>query len=183
MKKRLSPVLGAVGVAVLSALGGCSTLWVGELGYSHHVNGPLEGATGAMHVGFGMEGPGTDSGVAGGLGFSGRIRSYGAPYSVFEPGIHGYMMADSGDISFYLRGTGYVGLSLLSDPGRPGVTFSPTLQPGLLFCSPDRVGWCFSASLPVGYDVATAGDRPGLHAGVSFGIGWGNVVSRNYRPW
>ena len=177
----LSPVIRLTALLGVSSLAGCSTLWVGELGYTHHTNGPLEGANMALHAGFGLNGPSGEGGMAGGMGFSGRIRSYGAEYTVIEPGLHGYVMSDSGDISFFLRGTGYVGLALL--PDRPGVTFSPTVQPGALFCASDRLGWCFSVSAPVGWDVAAAGDRPGLHAGLSFGLGWGNVVNRNYRPW
>ena len=164
---------------LMPLLGGCSALMVGELGYAAHLNGPLHGADGAFHMGFGFTAGATDREPAYGLGFSGRVRSYGTPYTAIEPGLHAYILKDSGPLSFYLRGTAYTGLGFL--PGRTGPVFSPTLQPGVLFCPDSRVGWCGTLSLPVSYDVLGPEERPGLALGVSFGIGWGNVISR--RPF
>lgn len=157
---------------------GCSALMVGELGYAAHLNGPLSGADGAFHMGFGFNAGATDREPAYGMGFSGRVRSYGAPFTAIEPGLHAYILADAGPLSFYLRGTTYAGMSFL--PGHSGVVFSPTLQPGVLLCNESRIGWCGTLSVPVSYDVAGPGDQPGLALGVSFGLGWGNVIS--HRP-
>jgi hypothetical protein len=164
---------------LLLPLTSCSILWVGELGYTAHLNGPLHGATGAFHAGLGFDAGNSDREPAYGLGFSGRIRSYGAPYTIFEPGLHGYILKDVGAVSWYLRGTAYAGVSYLS--GERGVVFSPTLQPGILFCPDNRIGWCASVSLPVGYDLANSIDRPGPVLGVSLGIGWGNVYGHKRK--
>jgi len=161
----------------LFPLTGCSALMVSELGYTHHLNGGLSGATGAMHAGFGFDAGATDEEPASGLGFSGRIRSYGESYTAIEPGLHAYILKDAGPLSFYLRGIAYAGISFL--PGHTGVVFSPTLQPGILFCTSSRIGWCGSLSLPVGYDMASPTDRPGWVLGASLGIGWGNVLSHH----
>ncbi len=166
---------------VTLALTGCSTLMVGELGYTAH-DGPqdndlMHGATGGYHLGlgFGAVDPGLPHT---GVGFSGRFRSYGTPYTTVEPGIHGYVMYDPAPtFSLYLRGTGYAGFSFL--PNRPSVVVSPVVQPGVLLCpSRDRAGWCMSVSSPVGYDIAPATDHPGFTYGLNLGIGWGNVFGQ-----
>lgn len=161
----------------LPLLSGCSALMVGEMGYNAHMDGTLQGAEVAMHSAFGVGAGATDDVPAVGLGFAGRLRSYGAPYTVIQPGLEAYILKDAGPLSFYLRGISYVGMSIL--PEHVGVVFSPTLQPGMLICPNSRIGWCISLSAPVGYDVAAQGDRPGLNVGASLGIGWGNVVSND----
>lgn len=174
------PALLAPVAAASAVLAGCSTLMVGELGYSAH-NGPadgdlMHGATGGYHMGVGL-GP-VEMGIPhGGMGFSGRFRTYGSAYSTVEPGIHGYGMIDlAPTLSLYLRGTGYAGLSFL--PERPGLVVSPVVQPGTLLCPPDRIGWCLSISAPVGYDLAPRTDRPGWTTGLNMGIGWGNTFGQ-----
>ena len=164
-------------IAALVGLSGCSTLMVGELGYSGHSNpqgdAPMHGATGGYHLGLGLGA--VEQGLPhGGMGFSGRFRSYGTPYSTIEPGIHVYGMVDvAPTFSLYLRGTGYAGISLL--PSRPGVVVSPVVQPGTLLCPPQRLGWCLSLSAPLGYDIAPKTDHPGFTYGGNVGIGWGTV--------
>jgi hypothetical protein len=166
-------------LALLAALSltGCSALMVAELGYTHHLNGSLPGADAAFHAGLGFDAGTSDEEPAYGLGFSGRIRSYGAPYTTIEPGLHAYVLKDAGPLSYYLRGTAYAGMSFLK--GYTSVVFSPTLQPGILFCPQNRIGWCGSLSLPVSYDLSSSTDRPGVSLGLSFGLGWGNVLSHH----
>lgn len=165
---------------LLLLLTGCSALMVSELGYSAHLTEPLHGASGAVHGGFGVGAGAGEEEPAAGLGTSLRIRSYGRALTAIEPGLHAYVMADRGPASLYLRGTAYVGMSFL--PEGPGVVFSPTLQPGVLYCpEKHRVGWCGTLSAPLSYDLAPATDHPGLVAGGMLGIGWGNVITNPLR--
>lgn len=166
-------------VLALLPLGGCSALMVGEVGISHRTSPADTGVVAAVHAGAGTSAAANDQSLAYGLGFSGRVRTYGGSLTALEPGLHVYLLMDRGPLSFYLRETNYVGLTF--GEGSVGAVFSPTVQPGVLLCNDSRAALCGSLSLPFGYDVGI--DAPSsFHVGVSFGIGWGNVVSDEALP-
>lgn len=96
---------------------GWSALVVGEAGYSAALNGPLHGVTAALHTGVGIGNRYGDEGPGAGGGLSARVRTYGTPYTAIEPGVHVYAMYETAPVTFYLRGTTFVGLAL--QPGDP----------------------------------------------------------------